>query len=208
MFNEVKNLLSSQDIEMHELGATSSYLLERQFIFRANSRHKRHYALIESHFSLFENGFEFFNLDLIINHDYGFIGYTPKANTLSKISIGQSAILLVLRIIYHQERQVGHTEDGSVTITGSNFTTQYKGLTGRTDVEENISKFKSIINPIKEKSIIRLSSDYDDETGLPDITILPTIEVVVDKGFADAVIKELASNQDKETKEEEYDEAN
>jgi hypothetical protein len=201
MFNEVKNLLSSQDIEMHELGATSSYLLDRQFIFRANSRDKRHYALIENHLPLFENGFEFFNLELIINHDYGFIGYTTKANTLSKISIGQSAILLVLRLIYHQERQVGRTEDGSVTITGSHFTTQYKSLTGRTDVEENISKFKTIINPAKEKSIIRLSSDFDEETGLPDITILPTIEVVVDKDFAEAVIKELASSQDKETKE-------
>lgn len=202
MFNEIKSLLSSQDIEMHELGATASLLLERQFIFRTNSKDKSHYSLIENNFSLFENGFEFFNLELIINHDYGFIGYTTKANTLSKIGIIQSSILLALRLVYHHERQVGRTEDGSITITGSHFTTQYKSMTGRMDVEENISKFKVIMNPIKDKGLIKLSSDYDEETGLPNITILPTIEVVVDKDFAEAVIKELANDQNVDAREE------
>lgn len=202
MFNEIKSLLSNQDIEMHELGTTASLLLERQFIFRTNTKDKNHYSLIENNFSIFQNGFEFFNLDLIINHDYGFIGYTTKANTLSKISISQSSILLALRLIYHHERQVGRTEDGSITITGSHFTTQYKSMTGRIDVEENISKFKVIMNPIKDKGLIKLSSACDEETGLPNITILPTIEVVVDKDFAEAVIKELANNQTVDSRED------
>ncbi len=204
MFNEVRKLLRDKNIEMDDIGKTSSFLLKHQFIYRKNNRHSNHYLLIEENSKIFQDAFDLFNLKLVIDHDYGYIGYLPKEDNNYKINIAQSAVLLVLRLIYHQERKLGNSENGQVVISGSQFTVMYKDLTNRDDIDKNKATLDSSLKPVRDKGLIYLSREVDAETGLPNITILPPIEIVVDNAFAEAVTKEIQSNE----VEEELDEIN
>ena len=206
MFNEVRKLLRDENIEIEDIGRASSFLLKHQFLYRTNNRHSSHYLLIENNFNVFQNSFDLFNLKLIVNHDYGYIGYLPKEDNSYKINIAQSAVLLVLRLIYHQERKLGNSENGQVIISGSQFTVMYKDLTNRDDIDKNRATLDSRLKPVSEKGLIHLSNEVDFETGLPNITILPPIEKVVDNAFAEAVTKEIQSNE--VDCEEESDEIN
>lgn len=190
MFNEVRNLIANQRIHEDDLSEAFVILQERQFLFRAQSRDRRFYELIDEHFSIFENGFQLFGMKLHQNNDYGYIGYTPS-HYVSKMSISESILLFTFRLIYHLEKEYRSNEDGSITITGSHLVAQYQTLSDRADLNESTSRFQELLKPFHRKSIIRLDSEKNEETDLPNITILPSIEILVTPDFASKFIENL-----------------
>ncbi|MBO1927497.1 DUF4194 domain-containing protein [Thiomicrorhabdus sp. 6S2-11] len=190
MFNEVRNLLANQRIDEAELQEAFVVLQERQFLFRSHSRDKRFYNLIDRYPGIFESGLQLFGYKFHHSHEHGYIGYTPS-HFVAKMSISESVLMFTLRLIYHLEKEYRSNEDGSISITGSHLIAQYKELSERSDLDETSTRFYDLIKLFQRKSIIRVESEKNEETGLPDITILPTIEVLVTPDFAASFVKNL-----------------
>jgi hypothetical protein len=65
-------------------------------------------------------------------------------------------------------------------------------LTGRDDLNEHISSFDAFIKPLKDKRIVRVANEKDFDSNLPNITIMPSIQEVVNEEFANGVIEQIA----------------
>ena len=205
MFREINALLASEGMELEDISSAASYLLKHQFAFSSGSSSDRKvFNLIAEHSGTFDNIFALFGFSLVVNHEYGYVGYLPSKKKQFSIPLDQSHLLLVLRVIYHRERVSGNSDNGRVLITGSQLIEVYKDLIGRADLDDNFSKFMSLITPIKNKRIIKLDDDKNIETGLPNITIMPSIEIVVDEEFANGVLDKV---QEAKLKQGESDEA-
>jgi len=200
MFNEVKNLIINEGITEDELSSMAAHLLKKQFIFRSD----RHYAIIDKYFSVFEKAFSFFGAKLEINNEAGFLGYLPR-DDFSALKLNETAALLVLRVIYHEEKVSGSSEQSHITISGSRFIEEYMRETGRNDLG-NKGSFNEILRPLRQKSIIRFG-DYDTEGDVNDIEILPTIEMAINKEYADNLINAILNADKQEVSEELNDEA-
>lgn len=199
MFNEVRSLTGSQDVTEAEIAESAAYLLKKQFIFREQHGDRRHYAFIDKYWLLFEKAFAFFGATLEIYHEAGFMGYKPMRD-FSSLKIVETSILLVLRLLYHDEKISGASEFSAVMISGERFYSAYRKLTGRDDLATKGS-LNEALTPLRQKSIIRMG-DEDSESDMRDIIILPSIEVVVDKEHAtnllDGIINAAANNKQKE----------
>lgn len=193
MFNEVRNLINNTAVEESQIIETFNYLQNHQFVFRSLSKDRKYYAFISEHFDLFRSGFELFGKILIQNNDYGYIGInTTTSDDFNRLAMIDTAILVTLRVIYHQEKESRSNEDGSISIPGSHLVTQYKQYTERNDLDDSKSRFKEHLKLFKQKRILSLSSEVDEETLLPVITIFPTIEVIITPEIAQRLNQEIA----------------
>lgn len=190
MFNEVRLAIANGQLEEDALTEASSYLLRKQFLFRHEARDKKHYLLIERHLTLFDKAMRFFGGELVMNHEAGYVGYVPN-KPFSTMDLTQTAILLTLRLIYHEEKIKGASEFAYITVSGSQFLTQYKLWTQRQDLEGSKTQFYKTLQPLKSKSIIRFGDVEDEETELKEIIILPTIEAVINQAYAIQLIQDL-----------------
>lgn len=193
MFNEVRNLINNTAVEESQIIETFNYLQNHQFVFRSLSKDRKYYALISEYFDLFRSGFELFGKTLIQNNDYGYIGINnTTSDDFNRLSMIDTAILVTLRVIYHQEKESRSNEDGSISIPGSHLVTQYKQYTERNDLDDSKSRFNEHLKLFKQKRILSLSSEVDEETLLPVITIFPTIEVIITPEIAQRINQEIA----------------
>lgn len=190
LFNEIRNLIASGDIDEDALTSTAAYLLRKQFVFRNQSGDQSHFQIIDSHFLHFEKAFSFFGAELVRNYDAAYIGYIPK-KPLSNLKLVETACLLTLRLIYDQEKLsgMGDTKDGTVIVSGDRVIQEYRINTGRDDLGKSVT-FKEAMKPLRQKSVIRLGNK-DVDSDVEDIIILPSIEVVIDKHYALNLIKAL-----------------
>jgi hypothetical protein len=204
MFNEIKNLIASGDIDEESLTSAAAHLLRNQFVFRSHAGDQSHYQVIDRYFLQFENAFAFFGSDLVRSVDNGYIGFIPR-KTLSTLKLVETALLLTLRLIYDQEKLTGisHTKDGSIIVSGERVINEYKRNTGRDDLDKSQS-FREAIQPLRKKSIIRLG-DRHTVTDVEDIIILPSIESIIDKHYAGNLIKSLENHQVDESENSEKD---
>ncbi|EAQ65263.1 hypothetical protein MED121_18520 [Marinomonas sp. MED121] len=194
MFNEVRNLINNTAVEESQIIETFNYLQNHQFVFRKRSKDRKHYAFISEHFDLFRSGFELFGKFLIQNNDYGYIGInSTSSDDFNRLTMIDTAILVTLRVIYHQEKESRSNEDGSISISGSHLVTQYKQYTERNDLVDSKSRFMEYLKLFKQKRILSLSSEVDEETLLPIITIFPTIEVIMTPEVALRLNQEIAN---------------
>ena len=193
MFNEVRNLINNSETEESQVIETFNYLQNHQFVFRGLAKDRKYYAFISEHFDLFRSGFELFGRTLIQNHDYGYIGLNSSTpDDFNRLSLIDTAILVTLRIIYHQEKESRSNEDGSISIAGSHLVTQYKQYTERNDLDDSKSRFMEYLKLFKQKRILSLSSEVDEETLLPTVTIFPTIEVIMTPQIAQRLNQEIS----------------
>lgn len=194
MFNEVRNLINNSAVEEIQINETFNYLQNHQFVFRKSSKDRKYYAFISENFDLFRSGFDLFGKILIQNNDYGYIGINSTTpDEFNRLTMVDTAILVTLRVIYHQEKESRSNEDGSISIPGSHLITQYKQYTERNDLDDSKSRFMEHLKLFKQKRILSLSSEADEETLLPVITIFPTIEVIITPNIAQRINQEIAN---------------
>lgn len=193
MFNEVRNLMNNTAVEASQIIETFNYLQNHQFVFRKLSKDRKYYTFINEHFDLFRSGFELFGKSLIQNNDYGYIGIkNTTSDNFNRLTLIDTAILVTLRVIYHQEKESRSNEDGSISIPGSHLVTQYKQYTERNDLDYSKSRFMDRLKLFKQKRILSLSSEVNEETLLPVITIFPNIEVIMSPEIAQRLNQEIA----------------
>lgn len=208
MFNEVRNLINNTAVEESQIIETFNYLQNHQFVFRSLSKDRKHYAFVGEHFELFRSGFELFGKNLIQNNDYGYIGMSNTASDdFNRLTMIDTAILVTLRVIYHQEKESRSNEDGSISIPGSHLVTQYKQYTERNDLDDYRTRFNEHLKLFKQKRILSLSSEVDEETLLPVITIFPTIEVIMTPEIAQRLNQEIAERAKSTSSEDDANQA-
>lgn len=208
MFNEVKLLITNTSVSEDDIAASAAYLLKKQFVLRNETGDKTHFAFIDKHFVLFKKWFAFIGAKLEVNYEAGFIGYQPK-ESLSSLKMNETAALLILRVIYHDEKVAGSSEYNYITISGQLLVDEYRRLTGRDDLGQK-GTFNAILKPLRQKSVIKFGEE-DVETGIRDVIILPTIEMAINKDYADNLVDALInseSTQEAQKGKEEYDETN
>ncbi|CAN8139640.1 putative DUF4194 domain-containing protein [uncultured Thiomicrorhabdus sp.] len=192
MFREVNTLIESEGLEFNDITDASSHLLKYQFAFRTgNATDRKVFDLVASHSTMFEKIFSLFGFQLVVNNEYSYVGYLPDKKRYFQIPREQTNILLVLRIIYHRERISGNSENGVVLITGSQLTEVYKDQTGD-ELDANYSSFESMLKPLSDKRIIKLDREREIETNLPNIFIMPSIQDIANKEFAEGVLDQIA----------------
>ena len=193
LFNEIRNLIASGDVDENTLTTTAAYLLRKQFVFRNQPGDQSHFQIVDKYYQYFEKAFSFFGAELTRNYDSAYIGYIPKKQ-LSSLKLVETACLLTLRLIYDQEKLsgMGNTMDGTVSVSGDRVIQEYRINTGRDDLGKSVS-FKEAMKPLRQKSIIRLG-DKNIESDVEDIIILPSIEAVIDKHYALTLTNALENN--------------
>lgn len=193
MFREIISVTANEGIELEDIASANSHLLKYQFVFNSgNATDKKVFNLVSSHAGVFENIFSLLGFTLVIDNEYSYVGYVPNKKRYFQIPRDQTNLLLVLRVIYHRERIAGNSEDGLVLITGHQLIEVYKDLIGKDDINDNLSSFESFLKPVREKRIIRMGSERDTDSNVPNITIMPSIQYVVNEEFAIGVIEQIA----------------
>lgn len=200
MLYEVKRLILNEKVSENDIADSASYLLKKQFVLRSEPGDSAHFVFIDKHLRLFQDWFSFMGADLEINYDAGFIGYKPK-KSLSNLKLNETAVLIVLRLIYHNQKLAGASELNYVTVSGQLLIDEYRRLTGRDDLSQKGS-FKMILRPLKQKSVIKFGEE-DFETGVKDVVILPTIEMAIDKSYADNLMDAIINAEQLHEKGEE-----
>lgn len=191
MFSEARLAIANNRLTEEELQRTSSLLLDRQFLYRDEPMDKEAYFIVEDNVSLFSNLAEMLGAELLVRHEFGLIGFLPRRQW-GRLSLTQTAALLVLRLVYDEEMRAGNVTDNRVTVPGTQFVHAYNGLTGRHDVDKNRKTFDDLLRPLVRKGILKMSREVDDEYGYPYITIKPAIELVVTKAFANDIVQRIA----------------
>lgn len=147
MLYEVKRLISNEKVSENDIAESAAYLLNKQFVLRSEPVDSAHFVFIDKHLKLFQDWFAFMGADLKINYDAGFIGYKPKKN-LSSLKMNETTVLIVLRLIYHNQKLAGASESNYVTVSGQLLIDEYRRLTGRDDLGQKGS-FNIILRPLK-----------------------------------------------------------
>lgn len=201
MFNEIKDVIHSENVLEQDFQESFNFLLNNQFLFRSNSRQLKHYNFIYKYSDIFRKGCQLYGWDFVINNDYGYLGYiSSQFNT--KLSLSETILLIVLRLIYHSEKEINPRPDGTIQIPANHLVIKYSE-TGRNDLAANKSKFNELLSIFERCSIIKLATIDDPDTNLPDITIYPSIEEIVDKSFCEGILNDLQETKDDSVTEEE-----
>lgn len=169
-----------------KLRRAAAELLDRQFIHAADRGMARHYNAIidDKYWRYFQSLFDALGRRLIRNDSEQWVGVLPEiglypdvASALPRMRQGETALLLVMALIYQEKINQGEVEGGAVvrTDTGELFD-RYTTLLGRERIKE--IEFRDLTKEARRRGIIAYG-ERDDESQDFEVLIRPIIKFVV-----------------------------
>lgn len=182
MLRDLSKILDSaekQSISESDLQATAATLRANQFIWRDKKGQGRHFDIICAFSEYFEDLFEAFGDKFEIDQHYGFCGVIPKSSR-PILKLTETFFLLILAKMHDSEMRKGCVDYGRSKPNAALLLDEYEKLTGRT--KPNETQTYQALRRLSQHGIIELGSK-NEETGMWDITVLPSIMKVVNESF-------------------------
>jgi hypothetical protein len=189
VFAEITRIINSEEVSLEEIQETVVFLQKSQFIYRDKKGHTKHWKMIDKYFSMFSSYMEMSGAILKKDDEYNYFGYLPTSEYYTA-DLQTTAILVTLRLIYHRKRLEVISDGVDVVVSGMEFQELYGNYTGRSDLN-NKSQFAKAFQLLKTKSLVEISTEVNEFTNMPDIIILPAIEMAVTESYASELISRL-----------------
>jgi hypothetical protein len=189
----------NQGITELDIENTAAALRQHQFIWREKRNHSRHYDLLVKFQDYYEDLFGAFGDTFFIDHHFGYCGILPRSTTPS-LKLRDTIFLLILCKLHDGECRKACTENGRSTPSEEILLDEYVELTGKPKPTK--TETKESLDRLVKQGVIELG-DFNPDTELRRITILPSIMRVVNSRFLDE-LEQFSQNADDITTETQH----
>lgn len=178
-----------------DLENTAAALRQYQFVWREKRNHARHYDLLVKFQEYFENLFSAFGDTFFVDHHFSYCGIIPRSATPA-LKLRETIFLLILCKLHDGECRKACTENGRSKPSEAILLDEYVELTGKPKPSK--SETNESLERLRKQGIIELG-EYNPNTELRLITILPSIMRVVNTRFLDDLEQFKAGEKEEES---------
>jgi len=169
-----------KDLDENHFSEVSQYLIQHQFLYRADHGCRDKYDLLTRFIGYFENLFAGLGYNLVHDEHDQFAGIVPAFES-GRMSwkMDETILLLVFRLAYQEEIQDAQVDEhGAVHVLSDEILSKYETLTQKE--RPGISRFKEILTEFRRRGIVGYDRFEEKETI---ISIRPAISVIMGGDF-------------------------
>lgn len=163
MLKDFRELLErNETLDEDQVRETADMLLQRCFIYADDHGQRRHYETVTRYRSYFDNLFNAFGYELIVNHQELMAGIRSTRTPRFLMRTDQTLLLLILRLIYHDRVKAAEQDERMrILVRAEDIFGIYDERTGRKRPTQRAGR--EMLGEFQRRGLCRIGDDLEDQ---------------------------------------------
>ncbi|GAA3923819.1 DUF4194 domain-containing protein [Litoribacillus peritrichatus] len=169
-------------------------LMNEQVLYQSNPKQRSAYDLVSRYENEYSKALDLFGCRLDHNTSFQYVACVPRYPEMTKMTLDQTLLVLVLRKIYDHHMQTGTLDKGIASVTIHELEMAYSESTQRELQIKPITRLDNLFQTMRRWGLARMVRNEDSVENPWIIQVLPAIQSLVNEQSL-AILKAHAAQQ-------------